>query len=77
MCIVDAIWKYGGLISAWNPLNSNFIYFLTSVGILLERTIKNWDSPLKLINCYGPYIDCGEFWEAVIFYGIFSESTLR
>jgi hypothetical protein len=75
-CAVDSKGLSGGLLSAWNPKKSNFNAFLTPAGILLEGFVKKINKNLKLLNCYGMYVDRQSFWNTIKKDGILKESNL-
>ena len=43
---------------------------------MLDGIVKELDKRLKLINCYGPYLDREAFWEAIKRDGILNEHYL-
>jgi hypothetical protein len=51
-----------GLIFGWNPLKADFKAFHIFAGIILEGRLKDFSSPMKLLNCYKPYKDKTSFW---------------
>jgi hypothetical protein len=56
-CGVDSIGLSGGFLTAWNHCKADFFSFLTPIGIILEGFIKDINLKLKMINCYGSYVD--------------------
>jgi hypothetical protein len=75
-CGVDSLGLSGGVLTAWNPRKYDFSAFLTFAGILLEGAVKYLDRRMKVINCYGPYLDREALWEALKRYGILKEQNL-
>jgi exonuclease III len=75
-CGVDSTGLSGGLLTVWNPKKVDFNAYLTSAGIMLEGTVKDLDKKLKLINCYGPYLDREVFWETIKREGLLKEHSL-
>jgi hypothetical protein len=75
-CGVDSTRLLGGFLSVWNPKKSDFNAYLTSVGIMLEGTVKYLDKNLKLINFYGPYLDMEVYWETIKREGLLKEHSL-
>jgi hypothetical protein len=64
-CGVNSNGLSGGLLSVWNPKKVDFNAYLTFARIMLEGIIKGLDKKLKLINCYGLYLDREVFWENI------------
>jgi len=76
MSSLDAIKQLGGVLSAWNHLTTKFMPFLSHAGLLLEGCPKGINNNLRLINCYGPYVDRRMFWDGVKEDGFSKNSTL-
>ena len=76
MCAMDSVGLSRGHLSAWNPSSLKAFPFLSSVGILLEGLSWNWNRSLSLINYYGPYTECIDFWKEVEVDGILKSSNV-
>ena len=64
--VVDVMEHLGGLITT---LNQNFVVtnlICSSLGILLEGSVKVINQPIKVFNYYGLYLDHKSFWEVVV-----------
>ena len=56
-CTIDVEGQSRGLLSAWNPKKANFDAFHSVAGILLEGKLFNSDQVVKVVNCYGSYLN--------------------
>ena len=64
-CAISASGLSGGLLTAWNPNRFICRTFETMVGILVKASFRGLNTPLDILNCYGPYRNMDIFWERV------------
>jgi len=50
--------------------------FITCAGILLEGIVKDGNVPLKILNCYGKYLEKKHFWDVAVHSEILMEEDL-
>ena len=56
-CAISASGLSGGLLTAWDPHRVRCRAFETVVGILVKADFRGMNTPLYILNCYGPYQD--------------------
>ena len=76
MSAVDANGKSGGLFSSWNPKKANFDAFHSVAGIILQGKLFNSDQVVKVVNCYGPYLNRLQYWNLIKAGGLLNERGL-
>ena len=76
MSAVDANGKSGGLFSSWNPKKANFDAFHSVAGIILQGKLFNSDQVVKVVNCYGSYLNRLQYWSLIKAGGLLNERGL-
>ena len=66
----------GGLLTAWNPHRVRCRAFETVAGILVRANFHDMNTPLDILNCYGPYRDRDLFWDKVLRGGLLNSPNL-
>lgn len=73
---VDAVGLSRGLLLALNEYFVIYNSFCSMSSIILEGNFHGIGSPLKIVNCYGPYSNRKYFWEEMDLEGILSTKNL-
>ena len=76
MSAVDAAGRSGGLLTAWNPFRGIFDIYKSVAGILLLGRFMHEAREIKILNCYGPYLDRIPFWNRIQSGGLLRERDL-
>ena len=71
LCAISASGLSRGFLMAWNPHRVRCRAFATVAGILVKADFRGLNTPLDILNCYGPYWDRDIFWDKVL-KGVFS-----
>ena len=75
-CATSASDLSGGLLTAWDPHKVRCHAFEIVVGILVKADIHGMNTPLDILNCYGPYHDQVFFWDRVLRGGLLNSPNL-